>query len=130
MAASRLKPRVAETKAEATDAHVGIRLNRIHTNNKARLEHAETAIDSTTIAAAAADYDNATAATVNYNYVTAASADDDYAVVNDGSSVEPEPLPLPTSARPGLRKQPQPAVHNYRWIRIVNRPKLLRIMLY
>jgi hypothetical protein len=47
MAAPKLEPRVAVTQAEVTDAHVGIRLPRIRTNNK---EHAETTvrIDSTT----------------------------------------------------------------------------------
>lgn len=119
MAAPRLKPRVAVTQAEATDAHVGIRLNCVYTNNK---DHAETSvrIDSTT---ASADYDYVAADSGDYDYVAA-----DVAVVNEDGTVEPrpqpEPLPLPSSARPVLRKQPQPNVHTQRWARLLNRSRL------
>jgi hypothetical protein len=89
------------TQAEATDAHVGIRVNHIHTNNEACLNHAEPTIDIT-IAAASANHDDVAAA-------SAAAVNDDHAVVP-----EPRPLPLSSSACPGLRKQPQSLVHTHR----------------
>jgi hypothetical protein len=121
MAAPRLKPRVAVKQAEVTDAHVGIRLPRIHTNNEACLEHANnTTINSTTTAVASADYDYVISASGDYDHHTAA-ATAAAAAVNDDGTVEPQPLPLPRSARPCLREQQQRLIHNHRWARLSRR---------
>jgi hypothetical protein len=120
MAASGLEPRVAVTQAEATDAHVGIRLNRIHSNNQARLNYVATTTDSTTTtttAAASAGNVYVTAAVfANNGFVAAAPA-----AINDDSTVERErvtqPLSLSSSTLPGLRGFPQPVVHTHRWAR-------------
>lgn len=118
MAAPRLEPRAAVTQPEATDAHVGIRLTRIHTNNQARLNYVATTTDSTTTttttASASAGNIYVTAAVfANNGHVAAAPA-----AINDDSAVEREPvsqpLPLSSSTLPGLRGYPQPVVHTHR----------------
>jgi hypothetical protein len=101
------------TQTEATDAHVGIRLNRIHSNNQPR--NVATTTDSTTTAAASDGNVYVTAAVfANNGYVVAAPA-----VINDNSAVERElitqPLPLSSNTLPGLRESSQPVVHIHRW---------------